>query len=190
MVLGFQVSRAFFPGHSPLSDWLVGATLCATSVGITARVLADLGRTTSAEGRIILGAAVIDDVLGLVVLAVVVGVIQAADAGRAFEPSTVGLIVAKAIGFLLAALALGRGLSNLAFRAAARLPGPGLLLSFALAFCFLASWLAGRAGLAPIVGAFAAGLVLEEAHVAELVAREPHAKKLEHLLEPLAGFLV
>src|SRR5258708_19014320 len=85
MVLGFQVSRAFFPGHSPLSDWLVGATLCATSVGITARVLQDLGRSASTEGRVILGAAVIDDVLGLIVLAVVAGVIPAAAPGEAVE---------------------------------------------------------------------------------------------------------
>src|SRR5262245_56720012 len=68
MVLGFFVTRAFFPGQHELADWFVGATLCATSVGITARVLGDLGRTSSTEGRIVLGAAVIDDVLGLIVL--------------------------------------------------------------------------------------------------------------------------
>ena len=71
--LGFAVSRAFFPAQDALVHWFVGATLCATSVGITARVLADLGRTRSVEGRVILGAAVIDDVLGLMVLAVISG---------------------------------------------------------------------------------------------------------------------
>ena len=75
MVLGFFVSQWFFPSHNPLTHWFVGATLTATSVGITARVLADLGRTASKEGRIILGAAVIDDVMGLIVLAVVAGII-------------------------------------------------------------------------------------------------------------------
>src|SRR5215831_1883048 len=84
MVLGFFCSRWFFPGHEPLVHWFVGATLCATSVGITARVLSDLGRTGSTEGRIILGAAVIDDALGLIVLAVVAGLIGAADTGRPF----------------------------------------------------------------------------------------------------------
>src|SRR5437867_216626 len=63
--LGYFCSAWFFPHHNPLTHWFVGATLCATSVGITARVLSDLNRTTSTEGRIILGAAVIDDVLGL-----------------------------------------------------------------------------------------------------------------------------
>ena len=62
MILGYFCSRAFFPDHHPLAHWFVGATLCATSVGITARVLADLKRAGSTEGRIILGAAVIDDV--------------------------------------------------------------------------------------------------------------------------------
>src|SRR5262245_50128443 len=95
IVLGFFCSRWFFPGHEPLMHWYVGATLCATSVGITARVLSDLGRTASTEGRIILGAAVIDDVLGLIVLAVVAGVIEAADRGRAFDPWIVAWIVGK-----------------------------------------------------------------------------------------------
>jgi hypothetical protein len=100
MLLGFGVSTAFLRGQGPLTHWFVGATLTATSVGITARVLGDLKRTTSVEGRIILGAAVIDDVLGLIVLAVVSGLIAAANAGRAFDATGLALIVAKAIGFL------------------------------------------------------------------------------------------
>jgi Kef-type K+ transport system membrane component KefB len=190
MALGFVASRAFFPDHALLTHLFVGATLTATSVGITARVLGDLGRTGSVEGRIILGAAVIDDVLGLIVLAVVTGVIAAADQGRAFSAATVLTIVAKALGFLAAALLLGRWLSPAAFRAASRLHGEGLLLTMALVFCFAMAWLAARAGLAPIIGAFAAGLVLEEVHYADLLAREKHARSLNELLEPIAGFLV
>ncbi|HXS81437.1 MAG TPA: cation:proton antiporter, partial [Methylomirabilota bacterium] len=98
MVLGFGVSFAFLHGQNPLVHWFVGATLTATSVGITARVLGDLQRTTSVEGRIILGAAVIDDVLGLIVLAVVSGLIVAANAGRAFDATGLAWIVAKALG--------------------------------------------------------------------------------------------
>src|SRR2546427_412789 len=78
MLLGLGVSEWFLERHNVLAHWFVGATLAATSVGITARVLTDLGRSASLEGRIILGAAVIDDVLGLLVLAVVTGLIQAA----------------------------------------------------------------------------------------------------------------
>ena len=190
MVLGFFCSRAFFPTHDPLTHWFVGATLCATSVGITARVLSDLGRTDSTEGRIILGAAVIDDVLGLMVLAVVAGVIASADRGRAFDPRTVLWIVAKAALFLGAAIGIGRWVSHRAFALAARLGGEGVLLSVALAFCFALAWVAGRVGLAPIVGAFAAGLIIEEAHYRDLLARDAKRRDLPELLEPISSFLV
>jgi Kef-type K+ transport system membrane component KefB len=190
MALGLGVSAWLLHGHHVLSHWFVGATLAATSVGITARVLGDLGRSASVEGRIILGAAVIDDVLGLLVLAVVTGLIQAADAGRAFDARGVAAIVGKALGFLIVAVVVGRWLSRVTFRFAASLPGEGMLLSFALAFCFLASLLAGKAGLAPIVGAFAAGLVLEDVHYENLRARDPHRRALQDLMSPLSGFLV
>jgi Kef-type K+ transport system membrane component KefB len=190
MVLGFLCSRGFFPSLDPLTHWFVGATLCATSVGITARVLADLGRTSSTEGRIILGAAVIDDVLGLIVLAVVAGVIDAADRGRAFDPRTVVWIVAKATLFLGLSVGIGRWVSRRTFALASRLRGEGVLLSVALAFCFALAWVAGRVGLAPIVGAFAAGLILEEAHYRDLLARDHKRRSLPELLEPLSSFLV
>ena len=189
MLLGLAASRAFFPGHHPLSHWFVGATLCATSVGITARVLKDLGRADSVEGRIILGAAVIDDLIGLLVLAVVGGLISAADHGRAFDPMSLGLILGKSLLFLVLALGLGRWLSPRVFGLATRLRGDQLLLPIALAFCFGFAWLAGRAGLAPIVGAFLAGLVLEEVHYRDLVARDPRRRDLRQLFEPLTTFL-
>lgn len=190
MLLGLGVSELFLHGHHVLAHWFVGATLAATSVGITARVLGDLGKSGSVEGRVILGAAVIDDVLGLVVLAVVTGLIEAADAGRAFDPVGLALIVGKAVGFLVAAVIVGRLLSKVTFRFAARLKGEGMLLSFGLAFCFLFAWVAGLAGLAPIVGAFAAGLVLDEVHYVELRDRDAQRRDLHHLLEPIASFLV
>jgi Kef-type K+ transport system membrane component KefB len=190
MLLGLGVSGWLMPQQHVLAHWFVGATLAATSVGITARVLGDLGRASSLEGRIILGAAVIDDVLGLLVLAVITGLIQAADSGHAFDAPGVALIVGKALGFLVVAVVVGRWLSRLTFRLAARLPGEGLLLSFALAFCFAMALAAGKAGLAPIVGAFAAGLVLEDVHYHDLRARDAQRRDLAGLLEPLAGFLV
>src|SRR5436309_70974 len=190
MVLGFNVSAWFFPTHNPLTHWFVGATLCATSVGITARVLADLGRTGSQEGRIILGAAVIDDVLGLIVLAVVAGIIRATDRGVAFDPVSVLRIVGKSLVFLAGAVILGQWLAPGAFRVASRMRGEGLLLSVALAFCFGLALLAGAAGLAPIVGAFAAGLILDRAQYRELEARDARSRTIEELLQPIATFLV
>jgi Kef-type K+ transport system membrane component KefB len=190
MVLGFGVSSWFFPAHDALTHWFVGATLCATSVGITARVLADLGRTASAEGRIILGAAVIDDVLGLIVLAVVSGIIAAANAGGTFAVSSVLVIVGKSLAFLVGAVVIGSWLAPRMFGLATRLRGEGWLLTLALAFCFGASYLAGVAGLAPIVGAFAAGLVLDEVHYRELKAKDPRHRGIHELLTPIATFLV
>jgi len=190
MLLGLGVSEWFLSGHHQLSHFFVGATLAATSVGITARVLGDLGRSGSVEGRIILGAAVIDDVLGLIVLAVVTGLIEAVDAGGVLEPMGILYIVGKAFGFLLAAVVVGRWLSRVTFRFAARLSGEGLLLSFSIAFCFFLSFLAGKAGLAPIVGAFAAGLVLEDVHYQALRERDHEKREVHELMQPLAGFLV
>ncbi|HET7225286.1 MAG TPA: cation:proton antiporter [Candidatus Eisenbacteria bacterium] len=184
--LGAAVSAAFFPGRPAISHVFVGATLCATSVGITARVLADLDRLAAREGRIILAAAVADDVLGLVVLAIVSGVI--ARGGFAPGPALQTLLLAAA--FLAAAIGAGGWLSRQTFRVAARLPGEGKLVMISLSFCFGLAWLAGALGLAPIVGAFAAGLVMDETHYQDLRARDRARRSMTELMEPMSTFLV
>lgn len=186
--LGWAVSAWLLPGHSAYVHAFVGAALTATSVGITARVLKDLNKAQTTEARIILGAAVIDDVLGLVILAVVVGVISAAGSGQSLAVLDVLAIVGKAAGFLVGALVLGVWLSPRLFRVASRLKATGVLLAVALAFCFVLAWLANAIGLAPIVGAFAAGLILEDTHYVELRSKEKHT--LEELIHPIAAFLV
>ncbi len=186
--LGWGVGAWLLPGASPYVHAFLGATLCATSVGITARVLQDLGRSRSREARIILGAAVIDDVLGLVVLAVVSGSISAADRGGTLGIGSVGIIFLKAALFLAGSIGLGAMISPHLFRIASLLRARGVLLAVGLAFCFLFAGLAAALGLAPIVGAFAAGLVLEETHSHAFVLRgEPG---LDRLVEPVASFLV
>jgi Kef-type K+ transport system membrane component KefB len=185
--LGWGVGRALLPDASPYVHAFLGATLCATSVGITARVLQDLGRSTTPEARVILGAAVIDDVLGLVILAVVGGAVAAAEAGGTVSTGAIAIIVGKASLFLVGALVVGTWLSPRLFHAALRLRTRGVLLAVALAGCFLLSWLAGAIGLAPIVGAFAAGLVLEPLHYRGFVDRGEH--ELEELIHPIASFL-
>ena len=189
MALGYFASAWFFPAHPPLIHWFVGATLSATSVGITARVLADLGRTGSKEGRIILGAAVLDDVLGLIVLAVVAGTIESAARGDAFSWTVVGVIVLKAFAFLVAAVTVGAWLSRRVFLLASQVAAQGLLLPLALAFLFLLAWGAGALGLAPIVGAFAAGLVLDEVHYRDL-REKTREQDIPELMRPLSAFLV
>ncbi|WP_248355743.1 cation:proton antiporter [Anaeromyxobacter oryzae] len=186
--LGWGAGAVLIPGAGPYVHAFLGATLSATSVGITARVLQDLGRSRGPEARVILGAAVIDDVLGLVILAVVSGAVVAADAGRSVSTGAVIAIVAKASLFLVGALVLGVKLSPRMFRVASRLQTRGVLLAVGLAFCFTLSWLSGAIGLAPIVGAFAAGLVLEDVHYKDFVDRGEHG--LEDLIRPIGSFLV
>jgi len=186
--LGWGVAAWLLPEEHYLAHVFIGATLCATSVGITARVLADLGKVATREARIVLGAAVIDDVLGLVILAVVAGVIAAANSGGALAWLDVALIVLKAVAFLGGALLAGGWAAPRLFRLAGRLKIRGMLLTVALGVCFLLSWLADLIGLAPIVGAFAAGLILDEVHYRDFRDRGEH--KLEELLRPIATFLV
>jgi Kef-type K+ transport system membrane component KefB len=186
--LGALVSWWLLPGHSLYVHIFVGATLTATSVGITARVLQDLGKSQLTESRIVLGAAVIDDVMGLVILAVVTGVIGAANSGTTLAVSDIALTVLKAVSFLVGSLVLGRWVSPRMFRVASLLKARMVLLAFGLGFCFLLAWLADVIGLAPIVGAFAAGLILEEVHFQDLQDKEQHT--LEELVKPISYFLV
>ena len=186
--LGWGVGAWLLPEHSAYVHAFLGATLTATSVGITARVLTDLRKSQSKEARIILGAAVIDDVLGLLILAVVAGVINAANTGGALSYVDIGIILLKAAVFLVGALALGAKLSPPLFKVASKLETQGVLLAVGLGFCFFLSWLANAIGLAPIVGAFAAGLILENVHYRTFTERGEHS--LEHLIEPIAALLV
>jgi Kef-type K+ transport system membrane component KefB len=188
MLLGFGVGALTHPHESWMVHAFLGAMLAATSVGITARVLADLEALDTPAARIILGAAVIDDVLGLIVLAVVSGVITAAATGATLAPAAVVWIVGKAVLFLSGAVWLGSLLSPHLFRLALALPTGHVAGTVALVWCLACAYLAALAGLAPIVGAFAAGLVLQEEHAAEHVARGESS--LEHGLSPLAAFLV
>jgi Kef-type K+ transport system membrane component KefB len=186
--LGWGVSAWLLPDEHTLAHLFIGATLCATSVGITARVLKDLGRLSTRESKIILGAAVIDDVFGLVILSVVVGTISAANTGGTMDSLDALVIVGKSVTFLVGSILIGGWLSKRVFRLAGVFRIQGMLLSLALGACFLLSYLADRIGLATIVGAFAAGLILDGVHYRDLGERTKHT--IEELILPIAGFLV
>jgi Na+:H+ antiporter len=187
-ILGIGTARLFFPAEPSYAHFFVGSILCATSVGITARVLQELGKTQTREAKVILGAAVIDDVLGLMVLATVSGLIEASAGGASIGVAAIGGIIGKAAGFLVGAILIGRWVVPRMFRAAARLPGRGVLLPLALSFCFLLAYLARIAGLAPIVGAFTAGLILEAVDFEHLATREQ--RSLKDLLQPVTSILL
>jgi len=188
-LLGWGASAWLLPRAQPFVHIYVGAVLCATSVGITARVLRDLEKLATPEARIILGAAVIDDVLGLLVLAIVSGLIRAVNQGTATVPiGSVLWIIAKSVGFLLGAIWIGQRLSPKLFHLASKLRVHGMLLVTSLSFCFLMAYLANALGLATIVGAFAAGLLLDRVHYRDFLDRGEH--RLEDALRPLTTVLV
>lgn len=187
MVLGFLVGRWLLPDHHWFSALFLGATLCATSVGITARVLSDLGKVSTAEGQIVLGAAVIDDVMGLIVLAVMAGLAGGAATATDSPLVSAAIVTGKALGFLVGALVLGRALAPWMFRHVSSLRGKGVVFTAGLVACFGLSWAAEEVGLAPIVGAFAAGLVLEGVPFSDLL---PERTSLQDVLMPLSTILV
>ena len=186
--LGWAVSAYFMPDEARLAHIFIGATLCATSVGITARVFKDLGKLATREARIILGAAVIDDVLGLLILAVVAGAIKAAGTGGVLSFFDVGLIALKALVFLIGAIVIGHLLMPRMLHGAGRLETRGVLLTLAISCCLFLAWMAAKVGLAPIVGAFAAGLILDEVHYNH--GREQPERDLNDLLQPVSTVLV
>ena len=163
-VLGFVYWRSA-ASDPPATAVFVGAALTATSVGITARVLKDLRVLESLEARLILGAAVIDDVLGLVIL----GVVSALAAGAAFTLPGVLRVLGVAVVFLFLALWIGLRLAPRLFGLVERMQVRGVLLVSAFAFLLLLCVLAERVGTALIIGAFAAGLILSETNQVRVI---------------------
>lgn len=143
----------------------VGATLTATSVGITARVLTDLNRIHTREARVVIGAAVVDDVLGLVILAIVSGLA----AGAALTIFGVAMKFVIAAGFLVAAVIVGNFIAPRIFGLVDSMRVRGVLLVSAFCFALLFAALAGLAGSAVIIGAFAAGIVLSSTNQFDMI---------------------
>ena len=158
----------------------VGAALTATSVGITARVFGDLRALATHEARVVLGAAVADDVMGLVVLTVVVRLVTE---GSVSALSVAG-IIAVAVLFLVLGGVLGLRIAPALFGAIDRVSrSAGTLVALALAFTLAFAELADMAKLAPIIGAFLAGLALNKAEQGDRVRRE--LTPVGHILIPV-----
>ncbi|MEW6610934.1 MAG: cation:proton antiporter [Patescibacteria group bacterium] len=213
-VLGTYVAGPWLlPGLSSNAYLFLGATLTATSVGITARVFRDLGKLQTPEAQIVLGAAVIDDVLGLIILAVVSAIVSVG----AVSIGAISWITAKAVLFLAGSIIVGQLAAPLLGKALSKIhTGVGMKFTLAIAFGLIFAYCANLIGLAPIVGAFAAGLVLDpvhfryfkSAHIVHDIQEismdipQPHKDRLtftleqhaqrhvEDIIEPLSYFLV
>ena len=181
-LLGMGAMALLVPQNSRQNDLFIGTILTATSVAITARVFGDLKQSQRIEAKIILGAAVIDDVLALLVLAVVSAVVVTGTF------SAVGLLMIglKATLFLAGSIGVGLWITPRFVKRAARWEANNFELLFGLGFAFVLAWLANWIGLATIVGAFAAGLLLGELFSEEL--SEGHS--LRDLLSPVESLIV
>ena len=171
--------------HGNLNQQIfLAATATATSIGITARVLKDMKRVASIEGQVILGAAVIDDVLGLLILAVVSALIQHGEINLA----GVAWISAKAVIFLGGMAAAGHLLLPRLIYFSGHFDSGGLMGAIAFATCFGCAYLADLMGLAPIVGAFTAGLLLDDVHFKQY--HDARTYSLEQLVKPVSDLFV
>lgn len=158
----------------------MGAAMTATSVGITARVFGDLGQLKSKEAKTIIGAAVVDDILGLLILTVVAGLLGSSGD---FQLIDLGVITLKAVGFLAAVVVVGRKLSPYIFQIFVKIPSPGTFVTGSFIFAMGLGAAAHYVGLHPIVGAFAGGVVAGESGMTSRIREE--MRPINFLLVPI-----
>ena len=175
----FGYSALTAMGVNNLAAIVCGASLTATSIGISTRVLADLGFLQTEEGRVVLGTAVLDDIIGLVILSVV----GSFAAGTAITAGGVISTSAVAFGFVAGAIAIGSFVVPPLFRAVHRLRSPMTIAVMGLSFAFLLAALAGMLGSAIIVGGFVAGVLLNRIEQCDEVRRS--AAAMGSLLTPI-----
>ncbi|MFZ3382862.1 MAG: cation:proton antiporter [Candidatus Methanoperedens sp.] len=198
-LLGYFVIKMFYtpPAGEPIEyvALFTGAILTATSVGITARVLKDINRMNSEEGTTILAAAVIDDILGIIVLAMVIGIIGTAtgvaelnfidnawnDVVGKSTTTDIIWIVLKAALFWGVVLFVGLKYSDKISNLLSKFETKGALMVIALVIGFAISYIAAYIGLALIIGAYAAGLAL---------SASSHKEHLIEEISPVFNFLV
>jgi monovalent cation:proton antiporter-2 (CPA2) family protein len=173
--VGFAIMRGL--GYPALVAIFVGATLTATSVGITARVFTDLGQLRDPAAKVVLAAAIVDDVLGLIVLAVVSGIAQSGSVSA----GALALLMGKVVLFLVLAILVGVRVAPVLVRWVARMQERGTLIVYSMILAFGLAALSSLIGLATIVGAFAAGLVL---------ATTERREHIEQRIKPVADLLV
>ena len=171
------VAFGHFLGLRLMISVLLGASLTATSVGITARVLSDLGHLKSDESQVVLGAAVVDDIIGLVILTLV----STLAGGGALTTLSVAKTILIAFGFVILAIVIGSKLAPYLIKVIARLRVARAIFFVAIVFAFTLAWIADRVGSAVIIGSFAAGLVL---------ARTERGKQIEREVHDVASFFV
>ena len=186
MILGFGVAYVLMPSASYQADLFVAATLSATSIGITARVLTDMKKLNTREAKTILGAAMIDDILGLIILAVVSSIVISGSV----DAMVVIRIIFASVAFFLGVIFLGPIILRKAvnFFSFLELWEAKLFISFL--FVMALAWLASLVQLAAIIGAFAAGVILHDNYFKNS-AKEHNERNvsIHQLISPLESIL-
>lgn len=186
LLLGFLMAWALRPDAPYVQDLFLGATLAATSIGLTARVLADLHQDRRKESQIIIGAAVIDDVLGLVVLAIVSSMVIKGG----LELQEIGRTVLMATAFIGAVLVFGETIIRWQIHLLRKLDIMEAKLFISLIFVMTLAWAADLVGLAPIVGAFAGGLLLLDSQFNLWGDYRSHSITIKQLFAPIEAIMV
>lgn len=184
MILGFIVAKLTMPGLSLQTDLFIAATLGATSVGITARVLSDLNKTKTREAKVILGAAMLDDILGLIILAIVSSIIITGNV----DARAIMKIIALAILFLSSTLLMGPMIVSAVTQVLHKMDITEAKLFVSFLFVMLMAWLATVVDLATIVGAFAAGIILHDGYFMHM-EKGRKSYTIRELVAPLQSIL-
>ena len=185
-ILGFSTVLLLLPQLPLDSTLFIAATLGATSIGITANILDELGRSSSREGRIVLGAAICDDILGLVILTVVSGIVVS---GSIDFAELITVVVVSSL-FLVGVVALGPAIVRFAANIMGRLDIVEAKMFTSYLFVMVLAWAANLAGLATIIGAFAAGVVLSDQFFERHEQRGTRTVSIRELIMPLEVILV
>ena len=187
LVLGVAAVRMIVPALPFDATLFIAATLCATSIGITANVLHEIGFEKSREGYIIIGAAVYDDILGLVILAIVTGIVITGSV----DVTEIIRVVLLSGAFLIAVAVLGPTIVRLSAKLMQRLDLVEAKMFTSYLFVMVLAWMANLAGLATIIGAFAAGVILHDRYFYEHQDRRlRRVITIRQLIMPLEVILV
>jgi Kef-type K+ transport system membrane component KefB len=184
MVLGFGVAYLLLPNDSYEADLFIAATLSATSIGITARVLGEMNKLRTREARTILGAAMLDDILGLIILAVVSSIVI----NQSVDPWVIVNIIINTLLFFAGALFLGPFFLRKAVHFLRFLEPWESKLFISFLFIMILSWLASFVHLAAIIGAFAAGVIIHDGYF-KSDTPETENRSIHQLVSPLESIL-
>jgi Kef-type K+ transport system membrane component KefB len=185
MLLGFGAAYVLIPDSSFQSDLFIAATLSATSIGITARVLKEMNKLRTREARTILGAAMLDDILGLIILAVVSSVVI----GGIVDIAMVVRIIIYSLLFFIGSLVLGPILLRKSIHFFRFLEPWESKLFISFFFVMSLSWLASFVQLAAIIGAFAAGVILHDDYFKTEDSSHKDNRSIQQLVAPLESIL-